>query len=151
VQIYVQVSILPACHSSPFVTCLFVYILSVRSPMSPTSYIFVPRLPMAFQNEPRFDAVSPETRGDLLCQHIYIFSLLVTLKPTQPSRSSRLIYSRATRLYVSKLIPNPSHIMATSGVVAPVILPLNERPIKNTICLFDVDGTLSPARLVSRD
>jgi hypothetical protein len=27
--------------------------------------------------------------------------------------------------------------------------PLNERPIKNTICLFDVDGTLTPARRVS--
>ncbi|KAL1955053.1 hypothetical protein VTO42DRAFT_344 [Malbranchea cinnamomea] len=25
--------------------------------------------------------------------------------------------------------------------------PLEERPIKNTICLFDVDGTLTPARL----
>lgn len=25
---------------------------------------------------------------------------------------------------------------------------LAERPVKNTICLFDVDGTLSPARLV---
>lgn len=27
--------------------------------------------------------------------------------------------------------------------------PLAERPIKNTIVLFDVDGTLTPARLVS--
>jgi phosphomannomutase len=26
--------------------------------------------------------------------------------------------------------------------------PLNDRPIKNTICLFDVDGTLTPARRV---
>ncbi len=26
---------------------------------------------------------------------------------------------------------------------------LAERPVKNTICLFDVDGTLTPARLVS--
>lgn len=32
-----------------------------------------------------------------------------------------------------------------SGVDYP---PLEERPIKNTICLFDVDGTLTPARLV---
>ena len=24
--------------------------------------------------------------------------------------------------------------------------PLESRPIKNTICLFDVDGTLTPAR-----
>jgi hypothetical protein len=31
---------------------------------------------------------------------------------------------------------------------AAVIPPLNERPIKNTIVLFDVDGTLTPARLV---
>lgn len=27
--------------------------------------------------------------------------------------------------------------------------PLNERPIANTICLFDVDGTLTLARRVS--
>lgn len=27
--------------------------------------------------------------------------------------------------------------------------PLEERPVKNTICLFDVDGTLTPARRVS--
>lgn len=27
--------------------------------------------------------------------------------------------------------------------------PLEDRPIKNTICLFDVDGTLTPARQVS--
>ena len=26
--------------------------------------------------------------------------------------------------------------------------PLEDRPLKNTICLFDVDGTLTPARLV---
>lgn len=26
--------------------------------------------------------------------------------------------------------------------------PLQERPLKDTICLFDVDGTLTPARLV---
>lgn len=26
--------------------------------------------------------------------------------------------------------------------------PLEERPLKDTICLFDVDGTLTPARLV---
>ena len=26
--------------------------------------------------------------------------------------------------------------------------PLNERPIKNTVVLFDVDGTLTPARKV---
>lgn len=28
--------------------------------------------------------------------------------------------------------------------------PLEDRPLKNTICLFDVDGTLTPARLVSK-
>ncbi|KAI0021486.1 eukaryotic phosphomannomutase [Xylariomycetidae sp. FL0641] len=30
---------------------------------------------------------------------------------------------------------------------APSFPPLEDRPIKNTICLFDVDGTLTPARL----
>ncbi|KAL2351718.1 eukaryotic phosphomannomutase [Cryomyces antarcticus] len=29
---------------------------------------------------------------------------------------------------------------------ASIIPPLNQRPVKNTICLFDVDGTLTPAR-----
>lgn len=36
--------------------------------------------------------------------------------------------------------------MAIAGAVIP---PLHERPVKNTICLFDVDGTLTPARKVS--
>ena len=36
--------------------------------------------------------------------------------------------------------------MAEAASVYP---PLEARPIKNTICLFDVDGTLTPARLVS--
>ncbi|KAF2454785.1 eukaryotic phosphomannomutase [Lineolata rhizophorae] len=33
--------------------------------------------------------------------------------------------------------------MASATSVVP---PLKDRPVKNTICLFDVDGTLSPAR-----
>lgn len=34
------------------------------------------------------------------------------------------------------------------AAAAPVTYPpLEERPLKNTICLFDVDGTLTPARL----
>lgn len=32
---------------------------------------------------------------------------------------------------------------------ASIYPPLEARPIKNTICLFDVDGTLTPARRVS--
>ena len=31
---------------------------------------------------------------------------------------------------------------------ASVYPPLEARPVKNTICLFDVDGTLTPARRV---
>lgn len=34
--------------------------------------------------------------------------------------------------------------------MAATFPPLEDRPIKNTICLFDVDGTLTPARQVSR-
>ncbi|KAF2474501.1 phosphomannomutase-like protein [Lindgomyces ingoldianus] len=34
--------------------------------------------------------------------------------------------------------------MAAAGAIVP---PLNQRPIKNTIVLFDVDDTLTPARL----
>ena len=37
--------------------------------------------------------------------------------------------------------------MATTA--ATIIPTLDQRPIKNTICLFDVDGTLTPARRVS--
>ena len=36
--------------------------------------------------------------------------------------------------------------MTEGGSIYP---PLEDRPIKNTICLFDVDGTLTPARRVS--
>lgn len=35
--------------------------------------------------------------------------------------------------------------MTDSAALFP---PLPQRPIKNTICLFDVDGTLTPARRV---
>lgn len=31
---------------------------------------------------------------------------------------------------------------------ASIYPPLQDRPIKNTICLFDVDETLTPARRV---
>jgi phosphomannomutase len=38
-----------------------------------------------------------------------------------------------------------------AALLAPApIIPLNERPIKNTIVLFDVDDTLTPARRVSQ-
>ncbi|KAI0013358.1 eukaryotic phosphomannomutase [Xylariaceae sp. FL0662B] len=33
------------------------------------------------------------------------------------------------------------------AAATPPYPPLEDRPIKNTICLFDVDGTLTPARL----
>lgn len=36
--------------------------------------------------------------------------------------------------------------MAAAAIA--VIPTLDKRPIKNTICLFDVDGTLTPARQV---
>lgn len=35
---------------------------------------------------------------------------------------------------------------ATTAAAASIVPALNERPVKNTICLFDVDGTLTPAR-----
>lgn len=35
--------------------------------------------------------------------------------------------------------------MAEAAAAYP---PLDKRPIANTICLFDVDGTLTPARRV---
>jgi phosphomannomutase len=40
--------------------------------------------------------------------------------------------------------------MASTTIPAASIIPsLTERPVKSTICLFDVDGTLTPARRVS--
>ena len=38
--------------------------------------------------------------------------------------------------------------MAVAGAVLP---PLHSRPVKNTVCLFDVDGTLTPARQLVSD
>ncbi len=38
--------------------------------------------------------------------------------------------------------------MATEA--ASIYPPLHKRSVKNTICLFDVDGTLTPARQVSK-
>lgn len=35
-----------------------------------------------------------------------------------------------------------------AAAAASVIPALDQRPVKNTICLFDVDGTLTPARRV---
>ena len=35
--------------------------------------------------------------------------------------------------------------MAEAASIYP---PLEDRPVKNTICLFDVDGTLAPAMRV---
>lgn len=34
------------------------------------------------------------------------------------------------------------------SLAPPSYSPLQDRPLKDTICLFDVDGTLTPARLV---
>ena len=45
--------------------------------------------------------------------------------------------------------PPQQHTMATTAPAASVIPALTDRPVKNTICLFDVDGTLTPARRVS--
>lgn len=47
----------------------------------------------------------------------------------------------------TKHLPNTLATMATEA--ASVYLPLEARPVKNTICLFDVDGTLTPARRVN--
>ena len=44
-----------------------------------------------------------------------------------------------------------SLIMTTPAAAASVVPALTDRPIKNTIVLFDVDGTLTPARRVSKD
>jgi hypothetical protein len=52
------------------------------------------------------------------------------------------------RRYIREQKEN-TNIMATTAAAASVIPSLTERPIKNTICLFDVDGTLTPARRVS--
>lgn len=35
------------------------------------------------------------------------------------------------------------------AVLTTTYPPLDERPLKDTICLFDVDGPLTPARRVS--
>jgi len=52
--------------------------------------------------------------------------------------------------YENQLLPpiaykQQSAVMTQIGSVYP---PLEARPLKNTICLFDVDNTLGPARRV---
>lgn len=42
------------------------------------------------------------------------------------------------------------HKQSAMAQAASIYPPLKDRPIKNTICLFDVDGTLTPARRVRK-
>jgi hypothetical protein len=42
-----------------------------------------------------------------------------------------------------------SHHAPTTQTMATKFVPLSDRPIKNTLVLFDVDGTLTPARRVT--
>jgi hypothetical protein len=47
---------------------------------------------------------------------------------------------------VQSLVNYQSHFI--SLIMAHNFPPLSERPVKNTLVLFDVDGTLTPARKV---
>lgn len=60
-----------------------------------------------------------------------------------------------TQSYLSDSFPEldrPTHRFspntADMAEAAAIYPPLEDRPVKNTICLFDVDGTLTPARRV---
>ena len=80
--------------------------------------------------------------GTILVPYAYARSLINTLtRLTAPSIKSR------TRPPVPDLPPicsiHPLTIMANQAALFP---PLDKRPIANTICLFDVDGTLTIAR-----
>ena len=66
------------------------------------------------------------------------------LRHKQDSKTELYTY----RQYIREQKEN-TNTMATTAAAASVIPSLTERPIKNTICLFDVDGTLTPARRVS--
>lgn len=54
------------------------------------------------------------------------------------------------RLTSYPAVPRSLHLPTTPNMADATYPPLEERPLKDTICLFDVDGTLTPARLVSR-
>lgn len=80
----------------------------------------------------------------LLLRHIDIENPHRLQLTTQDSDTEPYTY----RQYIREQKEN-TNTMANTAAAASVIPSLTERPIKNTICLFDVDGTLTPARRVS--
>ena len=72
-----------------------------------------------------------QTAGGQTLETAHVQFPLATHRPSRSFTFQRVIFTMA-------------HTEAAS-----VYPPLQDRPLKNTICLFDVDNTLTPARLVS--
>jgi hypothetical protein len=71
----------------------------------------------------------------------------ISPRETYFKSSEPYTYTDRTKYQSSSL---KTYTMATTTAPAASVIPsLAERPVKNTICLFDVDGTLTPARRVS--
>ena len=68
--------------------------------------------------------------------------------PCAPSPPFPSEVAETNPFYKSAFSPASIRITAMAFTQPPTSPPLEERPLKNTICLFDVDGTLTPARLV---
>ncbi|KAA8576590.1 hypothetical protein EYC84_006689 [Monilinia fructicola] len=77
---------------------------------------------------------------------IYLLEHLTAKLSTFP-RTSRLHFHLHFSRCIYKLPTSKHTEPKMSDAVTASFPPLAERPVKNTICLFDVDGTLSPARL----
>lgn len=60
--------------------------------------------------------------------------------------NSQLCFNTIARFSPPKFHCDNSNPLTMAS--APAYTPLEDRPLKDTICLFDVDGTLTPARLV---
>ena len=94
-------SILQISPFSAFVKRMFVCLLRYIFAYSLASYDYVPHLPMAFQNEPRFNAVSPETRGVFVVS-IYTVHLVspLHLKLTQSRLLASYTTARPNTIYI---------------------------------------------------
>jgi len=79
-----------------------------------------------------------------ISQYLFLFHVFPVLNLRT---SSRLLTIPFVSLTAFLVVSNQAYTMAAAA--AAVIPTLEQRPIKNTIVLFDVDETLTPARRVS--
>jgi len=96
------------------------------------NWVWTHRAPVLFTHGPKFHLRSYPTSTNLESPRKHIITLLHT-------------YFIACRLSIRRF----SRKAPTMAAAAARFPPLLSRPVANTICLFDVDGTLTPARQVA--